>query len=386
MAIKPSQIQAILNRKREDFSRFDRSAVKDLQIYQAAWQRFCQTPAERRQGWFDTHSGNVGARLLAPLDADGIQRCQLQWQNREQSMVWVRQQLADVTTFAVDGSQIFPSKDLSIPIALVQIGWFENPHSADGRYVKDIELDVMTPADLQVWDVSQPVERRVNIHRFQMETRRLVRYIQQVQQPERCLVFFDGSLVATFADAFEESVRNAYVEALLALLRASERHRVPLVGYVDTTYAHDVTTLLAEFAGLEAAATVHDAQVLNRFMQWGDCTPLMQCDRSGILSDYQDQADQITFSYLKANQGYPVRLEMPRWMAAAGLTAQVIDWVRAEVIVGGGYPYAIETADQTAVLQGPDRQVFFRVLQEWAERQDLNLRLSRKMVSKVRRR
>ena len=40
---------------------------------------------------------------------------------------------------------------------------------------------------------------------------------------------------------------------------------------------------------------------------------------------------------------------------------------RAEVIVGRGYPYAIETADQVAVIQGQDRQQFYRLLQQWAE-------------------
>ena len=65
---------------------------------------------------------------------------------------------------------------------------------------------------------------------------------------------------------------------------------------------------------------------------------------------------------------------------------RVIDWVRCEVIIGGGYPYVIETADQTAVLKMDDRQTFYRLLQEWAEEENLNLRLSRKMVSKVRRR
>jgi hypothetical protein len=49
-------------------------------------------------------------------------------------------------------------------------------------------------------------------------------------------------------------------------------------------------------------------------------------------------------------------------------------------------PYVIETADQTAVLKVEDRQVFFRILQDWAEQEELSLRFSRKMVSKVRRR
>ncbi len=58
----------------------------------------------------------------------------------------------------------------------------------------------------------------------------------------------------------------------------------------------------------------------------------------------------------------------------------------AEVVIGGGYPYVIETADQVAVLKNEDRQVFYGLLQDWAEKEDLKLRLSRKMVSKMRRR
>ena len=77
---------------------------------------------------------------------------------------------------------------------------------------------------------------------------------------------------------------------------------------------------------------------------------------------------------------------MPLWMYEEGLVDRVMDWVRGEVIIGSGYPYVIETADQTAVLQAEDRQAFFRILQTWAEQEDLNLRFSRKMVSKVRRR
>ena len=385
MAIKPSQIQAILQSKRRDFRTFESKNQSGLDTYQAAWQDLCKTPIEKLQGWLSAHPGNVGARLLEPNN-QGIYRCHLQWGSREHSLQWVNEHLSGVTTFAVDGSQIFPSKDLSLPIALVQVGWFENPHTSDAAYTKDIELDVMTPRDLQAADAAQPLERVVSIRRFQMETERLVSYIEQVKDPQTCLVFFDGSLVATFADAYEEEAKRAYVKALLKLLRASEHHRVPLVGYVDTSYAHDLTTLLELFIGVEGMPAVHDAQMLNRLMRWLDCTPSFQCDRSGILDQYKEQSDRVTFTYLKTNQGYPARVEMPRWMHEAGITGQVLNWVRAETIVGGGYPYAIETADQVAVLQTNDRQIFFRILQDWASREELPLRWSRKMMSKIRRR
>ncbi|NEP19405.1 MAG: DNA double-strand break repair nuclease NurA [Leptolyngbya sp. SIO4C1] len=386
MPIKPSQVQAILHQKRADFTRFNQSSLSRLQVYQRAWQALAQQPSDSLQQWFQRRPMNVGGRLIEawPATENGIRQAQLQWRNREHSLDWVRSQLTGITTFAVDGSQIFPSKDISIPVALVQVGWFENPHSETGRYFKDIDLDVMTPADFQDEGISR--ERLVQARRFCMETQRLIRYMQQVKQPERCLAFFDGALVASFADTYEAAIREVYLKALLQLLDASEQYRVPLVGYIDTSEARDLATLLEQFHSLETQSDIHDAAILRSLMQWGDRTPLFRCDRGGILSDYKAHAERLSFVYLKTNRGYPARLEMPLWMHEAGLSERVINWVRAEVAVGGGYPYAIETADQTAVLQNLDRQVFFRILQDWAEQENLKLRLSRKMVSKARRR
>ncbi len=136
-------------------------------------------PEAKRDRWVKAQSGDIGARPLEKISVQdhGIIRSHLQWDNREQSLEWVRQQLTGVTTFAVDGSQVFPQKDFSIPIALVQIGWFENHHSAAGTYEKDILLDVMTPKDL-VADRSQPMDRWINMRRFSMEVQRLIDYIK----------------------------------------------------------------------------------------------------------------------------------------------------------------------------------------------------------------
>jgi hypothetical protein len=132
---------------------------------------------------------------------------------------------------------------------------------------------------------------------------------------------------------------------------------------------------------------IHDAQILGPLMNWGDRIPLHQCDRGGILNSYEEMSNSIYFTYLKTTrEGYPARLEIPKWIWEAGQVEKLINRVRAEVIVGGGYPYAIETADQTAVIQNQDRQLFYRILQEWANQEAIGLRFSRKIVSKLRRR
>ncbi|MEN9225377.1 MAG: DNA double-strand break repair nuclease NurA, partial [Thermostichus sp. DRC_bins_24] len=104
-----------------------------------------------------------------------------EWTNYEESCEWVKPIIRNIPTFAVDGSQIYPSKDLSIPVALIQIGWYENHHCAEGFYQKDIQVDVLTPQDLGSSSSGEPKERIVNLRRFQMETARLAEYIQQSQ-------------------------------------------------------------------------------------------------------------------------------------------------------------------------------------------------------------
>jgi hypothetical protein len=386
MPLKPSQILTQLQEKRDQFTSFDKTAAQEFQKYKAALRQATQ---QSEKALLKRLTGDCGALPLEPLSKypDWIVKSKLVWQNREQSLSWVRDRLTGIATFAVDGSQIYPSKDLSIPVALVQVGWFENLHLPTGSYEKDITLDIMTPADLKAGTSGDPVDRRVSMRRFEMETQRLIDYMAERTNCDDCLVFFDGSLIVTFAEAFDEETRKFYTNCALRLLEASDKYRVPLVAYIDTTYARDLTVMLQHLStDLPEAKSVHDTPLIHQEMEWGDRTPLFRCKRSGILKDYQDYADQIAFTYLKAHDGYPVRLELPVWVYEAGIVDRVLDWVRGEVIVGSGYPYVIETADQVAVLKNEDRQMFYRLLQDWAEKEELNLRLSRKMVSKARRR
>src|ERR1044071_3487916 len=53
------------------------------------------------------------------------------WTSHETARQWAYKKLLGHPTFAADGSQIMPSKDLSLPVAAVHIAWFENPHTPD---------------------------------------------------------------------------------------------------------------------------------------------------------------------------------------------------------------------------------------------------------------
>ncbi|WP_026101226.1 DNA double-strand break repair nuclease NurA [Synechococcus sp. PCC 7336] len=395
MALKTARVIDLLDRKHDAFANFDSDAVYRRQLYQKALRQLLdlnslaiaqRLAGETAPGALPTSEWDRYRHWRVPFKA--------RWNNREESLKWVGDTIEGVPTFAVDGSQLCLGKDVSIPVALVQVGWYENHHCQAGSYDKDIWLEVLAPDDLEASSSGEPREQRVHLRRFQLECDRLVQYLRDRAGCDRCLTFFDGALVATFAEAYDPSVRKTYVQSLLPLLRASEDNRVPLVAYVDTTYTRDLTAMLKHLFDLPDAPQIHDAQLIDSMLKWGDRTPLFICARGGsqrgqdsILTDYAEMRDRVGFIYLKTNgDNYPVRLELPLWMHEAGLLDWVVDIVRCEVIIGKGYPYAIETADRTAVLRAEDRSTFMRVLQDWSQRHELDLRLSRKMTSKLRRR
>lgn len=393
MPLKPSELLQILDQKQSEFSEFYHDASATYQAYRQALRKVSdRSDAEISEILSDRD--HPGARPLELLGkhVNWIVPFKLKWPNREKSLQWVRDRLTGITTFAVDGSQIFPSKDVAPPIALVQVGWFTNPHLSIGTYDKNVRLSIMTPSELQVQRNGRSLDRQVSMRRFEMEVERVIEFMEDYAGRSDCLVFFDGSLVATFAEAFDLECRAFYAQQYVNLLRASEHCRVPLVGYIDTSHACDLIQTLQCLESVPETTTLNDAQLLASGMQWGDRSPIFLCDRpgdawgQGILSEYEEHATRITFTYLKTNENPPARLEFPRWMHDAGVLDMALEYVRGEVIIGNGYPYVIETADQVAVLQAEDRQLFYRLLQDWAAKSDLNFRFSRKMVSKLLRR
>lgn len=394
MVLRTDRILTVLDQKREAFTTFDQRLSERREWYRQAMEQLCK--------WSSLEIAEKIAPFAFPgalptAEWDTYRNWKLpfhhEWTNYEESCEWVKPIIRNIPTFAVDGSQIYPSKDLSIPVALIQIGWYENHHCAEGFYQKDIQVDVLTPQDLGSSSSGEPKERIVNLRRFQMETARLAEYIQQSQPGSQKLAFLDGALVATFAEVFEPETQDFYVQCLLQVLRASEQNRIPMVAYIDTTYTSDLVALLKHCFDLPEAPQLHDAQLLSPCLDWGERTPFFVCARAGslnpqdgILNRYQEMRERVGFVYLRTNDNFPARLEIPVWVYEAGLLDWLVNLVRCEVVIGRGYPYVIETADQTATIRNEDRNLFLRLMQDWAAREKLNLRLSRKTVSKLQRR
>jgi hypothetical protein len=388
--LHPEKVNAALTAKLNHFTGAHRAASAELEAFNAALTIVTdlnfETASARlasidRPGAKLTPEFNRYQSLIVPFEN--------RWSNHEQARAWAKEILEGVPTFAVDGSQVAPTKDLSIPVGLVQIGWFENAHIAGGNYIKDVAVEVLSPTELAADEHGQaePGSSQVNLRRFEMEADRLAQYMQdnRAKKP-RPLALFDGTLIISFAGLMQPKLQKEYTRAITDLLDASEKFRSPLIGFVDSSSAHDLLDMIAHLSGTHRAGQITDSALLQDSMGWGDRSQIFICSRDDNLLG-QEYYESVCFCYLKTTAELPpARVEFPLWMFESGEYEQALDLLRAECIVGTGYPYPLETADAVAVIDLHDRERFYRLVQQFTHKAGLALRFTRKSTSKRGRR
>lgn len=387
-----------LNKQRDEFTRFAAAQNGDLDDY-----------LEKLASLNGKKHAEIAALLGDSEDCGAVPAAETErapqfvvsfaerWANHEEARRWAFAVLQNRTTFAADGSQLFAEREVSLPVAAVQIGWFENPHNDALGYEKQARFFVLSPGELLSEDEPVIPETRVGQRRFEAEIEKAKEFLLkkegwQARGERMPLAFYDGTLLLSISLP-KSRLQADFIDALVELVRLSRDTRVPLVGYVDRSYARDLLAMLDAVAGVRRAApkTLDDVSVLHAsaLRHWGDRTPFCYSRRRGLEAfiDERTNRSSVGFVYLQTTgQTTPARLDVPAWIYEENLLDELADVVRAECVIGLGYPYALETADQTAVITLRDREIFLRALQDFAVREKLAFNVSRKSASKGRRR
>ena len=388
-----------LAKKLPTLERFFADRARNIDSHLSALTRLESLNAAEREPLLAQSHGAVPGDEFRGRDSFAV-RFEKQWQNHEQARAWASNILSDRTTFAVDGSQIYAGDETAMPVAAIQIGWFENPHNGDRTYRKDAAFELLMPDELliEAGDDAVNPDARVEQRRYLGEVAAIGEFVQRQARwrarGERMPVaFFDNPLIVPFS---QKRGQARLVSATLELVALSRDCEVPVVGYVDRSFSRDLMSMLENFMDSSASREgLVDAELLGGgegaarvLASWGGRTCFCYSNRTGAeRGEWADGRPPIGFVYLQTTASSPpARLDVPSWVAEFGCLNEVMDVVRAECVVGLGYPYALETADQTAVIGGADRQAFFRTLQEFASREKLDLGVSRKNASKQRRR
>jgi hypothetical protein len=389
-----------LDARRPEFLRFDEMWRARVEDYCERWRTLDTLSSSEVR---ERAAKSRGALPSTELDRTGsmVVPFNKRWTTHEEARGWALDVLSERVTFAADGSQLTPGKEVSLPVAVVQVAWFENPHSRTAEYEKRARSEIVSPEELlAATDERVKADTVVDLHRFRLEIEETERFLRkkegwQERRERTPVALLDGTLLISIALP-KTRIQEAYVDALVKLVKLSRETRVPLVGFVDQSYARDLVRLLDALTRRESGSnelSIYDAQFLHAEIErappllerWGARTSFCYSLREG----FQDEQGEplVGFTYLQTtSDGLPARVDVPAWVYEAGLLEDVIDAVRAECVVGLGYPYAIETADAAAVISQRERAEFLRVLQEFAERESLTFGLSRKSSSKVRRR
>lgn len=391
-----TKVMDALEKKRDRFAQYQRNLRLQSDLRNRLLARFmgmtgdaiaAQVQASRQEwpGALPTPEIERAEALCVPFRAS--------WQSHQEARRWALAMLQDHPVAAVDGSQIPPSKELSVPVAAVQIGWYLNYHVAGGRYEKDVRFEVLTPDELGDEEGGDFPDWRVNQRRFVLECEQLIALMTRFADEgiaEEVLCFFDGSFIISFAGQMRPGRAEGYLAAVRSLLEVSKRLTAPLVGFVDSSASRDVVMLVNTVAGPPHMSLTDGALFDPLLPAWGDRTPFFLCARNDPLSQsgaaefYKD----VAFCYIRlAMDRPPARLEVPRWVVESGRGDEIVARVLGECIVGaGGYPYAIESADAVAVLRQADREHFYAIVQHFVEQQGMSFHLSRKSLSKQKRR
>lgn len=400
----PDLLTTELHKQSESFKRFALNQEDDLSEYLEKFSRFCRTPYEEIRAILET-AKECGA--IPSEEFDTARRFSVpfnqSWRNHEEARRWAFEILQNRTTFAADGSQLFAEREVSLPVAAIQIGWFENPHNDAVGYEKNVHFFVLSPEELLSPDEPFIRETRVGQRRFAAEIEKIMEFLAkkrgwQARGERMPLAFYDNTLLLSISLP-DKDFQLEFIDKLVALVRLSRETEVPLVGYVDRSYARDLLSLLDAVDGTKAEnkRTLDDSSILHAFTSealptlrnWGDRTIFCYSKRRGLSAfiDPETGKSIVGFTYLQTtSDSAPARLDVPSWVYEKGLLNELVDTVRAECVIGLGYPYALETADQTAVITVRDREIFLRTLQDFAMREKLNFGVSRKAASKGRRR
>jgi hypothetical protein len=393
-----------LENQREDFKRFALEQTKDLTEYLEKLSGFC------RKSYAEIAALLEGAENCGAVPSEEFEAAaqfsfsfNQAWQNHEEARAWAFETLQNRTTFAADGSQLFAEREVSLPVAAIQIGWFENPHNEGEGYEKQAHFKVLSPNELLSQDEPVIPETKVGQRRFEAEIEKIKEFLKKKQgwqqRGERMpLAFYDGTLLLSISLP-KTDLQEGFISKLVELVRVSELAEVPLVGYVDRSYARDLLSLLNTFDGtrqpnhqmLDDVSVLHAStpEIPQTLKNWGDRTIFCYSRRRGLSAFINAETGKsiVGFTYLQTTaDSAPARLDVPAWIYEKGLLGELLDTVRAECVIGLGYPYALETADHTAVITVRDREIFLRALQDFEMREKLNFGVSRKAASKGRRR
>jgi hypothetical protein len=380
-----NKISKALEKKQVEISDLQNDNKKSFDLYNKYLNQIIlerQTSEKFNEKLNNNIQNFIGAEATKELNSGLIKSNYAYLNSQDKVNKWKEDILKDRIIVAVDGSQVYSDKNIELFLGAIQIGWFINYHNKNLEAEKDFDFDFILPdKDLDNYELKE----LINTKRTEAEINKLIEIIKKLSKEKfikKPLLFFDGS----FTGSFEKSAskKAIYLNHIKNLLETSEKYKIPVVAYIDTSLAYNIINSLSLNFNENKKTKLSDAGLLKKFLnKWGDRSAFFKykdSNNSNIL-------ENIAFSYIKnsSSKSTPSRIEIPTWILEDNLQDEIINIIMAESLIGNGYPYCIEVADSICVIQTKEKEVLYKFLNN-NNILSFNLQNSNKNKSKSKRR
>lgn len=334
----------------------------------------------------DKLSPYSGARVLE--EGLFIRRFTKRFMDRNQATDWALEILKGRTVASVDGSQVYASRRYSVPIGLAQAGLVINRHTGINGYSVAYQLSLIPPKEFDEHGGASAYSTvPVSLKRHQLECKSIIDFMHS--EPGN-LIFFDGSIVMSFINQYDEKVRAKYATSIIELMKASEETRTPIAAYTDMSLNKDLVTMMRQYFRLHPTSHLYDARLLKDALQWGDRTRAFLSDRDdrdvknhkSVLDLYGPYRDSVAFFYIQSSGELPSKVEVPKWVFEAGMIDDIANVVRAQCIVRPGYPDIIHRSHEFTAINQAETEQFNRMLDSFAATNHIKIYKSAKELNK----
>lgn len=289
------------------------------------------------------------------------------------------------TIISTDGSQIYPDRHAGVSCGLINIGTVTIPYHNAGQGV------LLTHDPILV--LPQAYGDEVTAHDYVTIKRQEYEFQYAIDAALRILarvgaVLFDGSLI--FWHLQPISGYESWVQTYTALLAQFERTGIPYGAYISAPKSKEVLNLirlhLCDFnpARQELYAAIQpfsDGTIMAHHLPVGHRSLFFKSNAPVTLLYPASQRPYFCYIHHSAEIG---RLELPAWVVHnEQLCTQFVQIVWDQLEKGKGYPISLAEAHEQAVVKGPDRQLFYNLLERLQEDRGL-FALSRKQFFKNR--
>ncbi len=300
------------------------------------------------------------------------------------------------TALATDGSQIPLDRHAVAPCYLINVGQIALHYGTGERPTLESQAVLhYREEDLyQTEDGGDPVplsDKIVANRRLLAESAALAALIE-AHKGRDAVALVDDPLIVWTPQGESEAEQKRIIDGFCEMLAAGQAHSTPVAGYVSRPAHKDVVgalrLTLCEPGCSHAAqdvcaelASLTDVQLFSRLLlSPGDRSPVFGSANPSLKLYPDDQ--KIAFFYLNAGPEI-ARVEIPAWVAEdADLTQQVHRFVFDQARKGQGYPIALAEAHERAIVRGPEREAFFRLVENAFVRENLPALQTRKALSK----